>query len=201
MPSLAELLAQTGPAPRPKATVTVTLIEGQHLLDESRRLQERLVDLLAQGDGEEADESRARVRKAAEPARAPEVDEIRAQNKALLPRLAEYQGEIGLVGLGGGDWQRFKEDHPPRKDNPVDRRLAGDWCDADALFNALGRFVASWNGDPVPEGAWDGQLAERVCYADRRDLVSAVVDMHETTLDRVPKSQSGSSMTEDSATD
>lgn len=191
MVSLAELKAEAGPEPRPVATVTVTLVRGQHLLDESNRLRERLVDVLARAEvSEEEAESRAAAQKWSETAEPDEAEAIKAEHATILPRLAEYQADLGLVGISGGDWQRFKEEHPPRKDNAADQRLTGSWCDADALFAALGRFVSTWDGEPVQPGAWDEWLAEKICYADRRDLVSTVVDMYETRVNRIPKSSS-----------
>lgn len=206
-PTLAELRAQTGPKPLPKSTRTVTLIEGQHLLAESQRLEEERIDVLvkAERDAERAeDDGRQRTQKAGqkpEPSEPPRVAEIRAEQKAISERLAQFQAEIGLQGFTGGDWQRYKDDHPPREDNEHDRLLTGGLCNATDLFNDLGRFVTTWEGDELADGDWNNWLAERICYADRRDMVRDVVELHERSLPRIPKSPSASSSMETSATD
>lgn len=200
--TLAEMRAEaSGPPPRPKATRTVTLIEGQHLLDESRRLNEELVDVLAQAQRdrmtEADDDSKARARKVGQ---APDPDpepparalEIKAEQAKMVDQLTEYQAELGLIGISGGEWQLFKEANPARADSQVDLKLAGGHCNADALFAILGRFVATWDGDQLADGDWDNWLAERICYADRRDLIPAVVEMYEEAIFRAPKSRSSS---------
>lgn len=203
MASLAELrAAASGPVPRPKATATVTLVEGQHLLDAFARLHQRMIDVLANAEqSEEAEESKARSRKWVDDAPDSEVEAIKAEQKAILPRLAEFQAEVELVGFEGGEWWRFCEANPPRKDSDIDQRLTGGRCNADAVFQALGRFVATWNGDELQPGDWDSWLAERICVSDRRDMVAEVVDMHEVTVNRVPFSSSVSSGTPTSETD
>lgn len=206
MPTLAELRAQAGPKPLPKATRTVTLVEGQHLLAKSQQLQEELVDLLMQAerDREAAkDDGRDRTRKAGQKADDPDprIEKRRAEIRSVVDQLEEFQSKVDLTGFEGGDWQRYKDQHPPREDSKADRDLTGDLCNSSDVFNDLGRFVVAWQGDALLDGDWDGWLAERICYADRRDLVKVVVDMHEARLPRAPKSQSSSSPTESSATD
>lgn len=202
MPTLAELRAQAGPQPLPRAHKVVTLIEGQHLLARSKRLDEELLDLAAQASRTDAEGERTGPpRKAGEGADlGPRAEEIRTEQTELLNDLANFQGEVGLRGLSGGEWQRFKDDHPPREDNTADVRLAGAMCNSSDLFAALGRFVASWNGDDVAPDDWDKWLAERIIYADRRDLVTEVVKMHEDGLTRSPKLRTSSSTTGTSAT-
>lgn len=206
MPTLAELRAQTGPKPLPRAEKTVTLIEGQHLLADAQRLSEERDDLLAAGKntddegnptgppqkaGQGAKESRARIKR---------LEEIPGEMAAIVARLGDHQGEVGLTGLTGGDWQRFKDDNPPREDNVADVRLARGHCNSSAVFETLGRYVKTWDGEAVTEADWDGWLAERITYADRRDLITEVVMMHEQGLARAPKSPSGASTTASSAT-
>lgn len=200
-PTLAELRARTGAKPRPKATRRVTLVEGQHLLDESRRLHEELVDLMASMAGAVDDPERSGPPRKAGAKSDPRIAEIEDAQKSLLRRLAEHQGEIGLVGLDGGAWQRWKDLHPPREDNRADLRLTGGLCDSSDLFGELGTFVETWNGEKVVEGDWDGWLAESITYADRRDLVTAVVEMHEESVARSPFFTSVSSGTPSSATE
>lgn len=197
MPTLAELRAQSGPQPLPRASKVVTLIEGQHLLAESQKLAVELEDIVVQASRlDEEGQRTGPPRKAGEKSDLPpRVDEIRAEQAALLDRLADYQGEVGLQGITGGDWQRFKDQNPARLDNSSDQRLTASLCDSSALFEALGRFVATWNGEPVAPDDWDKWLAERITYADRRDLVSTVVDLHEKGLARAPKLRTSSPTT------
>lgn len=199
-PTLAELRARTGPKPRPKATRRVTLVEGQHLLDESRHLHEELVDLLASQATSVDDPDRTGPPRKAGAKSDPRIAEIETAQASLLERLAAHQGEIGLTGLDGGAWQRWKDLHPPREDNRADLQLTGGLCDSSALFGDLATFVESWNGEKVADGDWDGWLAEAITYADRRDLVTAVVAMHEESVIRSPFFSSGSSGTQPSET-
>jgi len=207
MPTLAELRAQTGPQPLPRATRVVTLIEGQHLLAESQQLREEALDLAAAGSHFDEEGNRTgpppKAGQGAKDAakREKRVKEIREALASMIDRLAEFQGEIGLRGISGGDWQRFKDDHPPREDNTADVQIALGVCDSSAVFKALGRFVASWNSEDVADGDWDSWLAERITYADRRDLVTDVVKMHEEGLARSPKLRTGSPTTKAAATD
>ena len=202
MPTLAELRAQTGPQPLPRSTVLVTLVEGQHLLAESETLAEELLDLTRQASRTDKDGDRTGPpRKAGERASLPpRADEIKTRQTAILDDLADYQGELGLCGITGGDWQRFKDENPPREGNTADGHLAKGHCDSSALFRALGRFVSAWNGEAVAAQAWDEWLGERITYADRRDLVAEIVDMHETRLARSPKLRIASPTTSPSAT-
>jgi hypothetical protein len=202
MPTLAELRAQSGPQPLPRSSKVVTLIEGQHLLAESEALAEELLTIAREASRTDADGERTGPpRKAGEGAALPpRAEEIKARQEAILDELANHQGEIGLHGITGGEWQRFKDDHPPRKDNANDVRWTGGHCDSSALFSTLGRFVASWDGEPVSEKDWDEWLADRITYADRRDLVPAVVQMHEQGLARSPKFRSASPTTSPSVT-
>lgn len=204
-PTLAELRAQSGPKPLPKATVNVTMVEGQHLLAKSQQLNDELVDLLVEQEREKAkdDEGRDRVRKAGEQ-RSPEnprIDELREEMQSVVDQLAEFQAKIEISGYTGGNWQRYKDEHPPREDNQADLTLARGMCNSSDLFNDLGRFVVSWDGEELDKSDWSGWLAERICYADRRDLVTEIVDLHENKLPRAPKSQSSSSPTGSSETD
>lgn len=207
MASLAELRAQSGPAPLPKAEKTVTLIEGQHLLADAERLNEERSDLrvAASREDEEGNPTGppAKAGQGGKEARerSARIKVIDDQLKDIVGNLAEFQSVVGLVGVSGGDWQRFKDANPPREDNPADIRLARGLCNATALFEQLGRYVKTWDGEEVAPDDWDKWLAERITYADRRDLVGEVVMMHEQGLARAPKSPAVSSQTETSATD
>lgn len=202
MPTLAEMRSQKGPQPLPRKTETVTLVEGQHILDETQALADELLSLASQlsgydENGERTGEPRKQGQGATASARA---NEIRDQQAAMPARLAEFQGELGLTGFTGGKWQAFKDDHPPREGNRQDMRLTDGKVNSSELFTALGRFVTSWDGEPVAPGDWDSWLAEKICYADRRDLVNVIVRMHEDRMNRIPKSSTSSSTTGTSET-
>ena len=215
MPTLAELKAQSGPRPLPQKTVTVTLVEGQHLLAEFEALAQEAIDLDREKTrtteklkGENADgEQTGAPRKSGDGAdlvrRLEEIEtrlhEIEERVKALPDDLRQYQGDLMLTGFSGGDWQRFKDDNPPREDNDQDRVLAAGHCNASALFAALGKFVKAWDGEPVTAADWDEWLGERIAYADRRDLIPEVVKMYEGKAATLPKSRSGSPTTPSSA--
>lgn len=216
MPTLAELRAQSGPQPLPRKTVAVTLVEGQHLLAEMEELTQEAMDLTREKNNLEKDISRRNAdgertgapRKAGEGAadvrRLEEVESrlaaIEQRSEELVDGLAEFQGEVGIVGFTGGKWEQFKEDHPPREDNVADNRYALGYCDSAALFGALGKFVKSWGGEELSPSDWGDWLAERITYADRRDLVTEIVGLHEKKINRAPKSRSASPTTSPSET-
>lgn len=203
MPTLAELRAQGGRAARPKSTVAVTLVTGQHLLDQQKRLQDELFDVLAKAPRtDDNGETTGPPRKASQKDLPPRAAEIRSEIVALYEQLSEHQGEVTLTGaLADGEWVRWKDEHPPREDNEADARIAGGFCNSSDLYDTLGRFVSAWDGEPVAEGDWDAWLGERITFADKRDLVTAVVEMYEAKVSRAPKSPSSSSTTSSGSND
>lgn len=207
--TMAELLAEAGPAPLPTATRTITLIKGQHLAEEVETLRNELMDFLASETEDEAAEriaeEQARVRKlgaATDEAPRPDastIEKVRARKRELDNELADYQYDIELVGVPSGEWVQFKEANPPREGNAEDLRVAGGRCSYVAVLNDLGRYVAKIDGEDVEPGQWK-KFAALVHHSSLEDLVTAVVAMYETRLDRVPKSRSASSTTERSET-
>lgn len=211
--TMAELLAESGPAPLPTATRTVTLIKGQHLAEEVEKLRDELLDFLASETEDEAAERKAeeqaRVRKMGAtsddtdtppPVDASTIEKVTARKRALDDELADYQYDVELVGVPSGEWVQFKEANPPREGNAEDLRIAGGRCSYVAVLNDLGRYVAKIDGEDVEPGQWR-KFSTLVHHSSLEDLVTAVVAMYETRLDRVPKSRSASSTTERSETD
>lgn len=208
--TMAELLVEAGPAPLPTATRTITLIKGQHLAEEVETLRNELMDFLASETEDEAAEriaeEQARVRKlgaATDEAPRPDastIEKVRARKRELDDELADYQYDVELVGVASGEWVQFKEANPPREGNAEDLRVAGGRCSYVAVLNDLGRYVAKIDGEDVEPGQWK-KFATLVHHSSLEDLVTAVVAMYETRLDRVPKSRSASSTTERSETD
>lgn len=198
MPTLDEL---RGSKPvRPFSTHTVTLVTGQHLLDEQKRLSNEFVDELANAAAapvaEDDAEQAARIRKSGERAVSEKAEAIKTRMAELHRELAEHQGEVTLVGvLSDGEWLRWKAEHPAREDDLTDTRLTLGHCNATDLYDTLGLFVAKWDGEELGADDWATWLAERITFADKRDLVGEVVALYETRLDRAPKSPSGSSAT------
>ena len=198
MPTLAELRARkTKSLPTRTRRITLDLA----LLADVQRLEEEKRDLLIEAERKADDEkSDAPRRKMAEgiPARVGEID---AELGALYDKMRASEGELLLRGVTGGEWQAWKDEHPPREGNQSDERAAYGLCNATDLLNDLGRYVAAWDGEDLAEGDWDGWLRDQVAPGDLRDLVSDVVSMHEVSGVRAPKSSSVSSETGAGATD
>lgn len=206
MPTLDEMRARKGAkVPRPRSTQTVTLVTGQHLLDEQKRLNDELLDELANAPARpmnEDGESTGPPLKGGQRSTPARVTEIRDELRALGPRLAEHQAQLTLVGtLSDGDWLLWKDAHPPREDNADDTRVGGGFVNTADLYGELGRFVAEWDGEPVADGDWDSWLADQITFADKAALVSEVVELYETRLSRAPKSPNSSSETEPGSND
>lgn len=125
----------------------------------------------------------------------PRVAEIEAELSALWDRMRESEGELLLRAIPGGEWQRWKDEHPPRDDNRTDEQTTFGVCNGQDLLNDLGRFVVSWNGEQLAEGDWDTWLADQIAPADLAALVGLVVEMHEVRI-TVPKSSPVSSATQ-----
>lgn len=187
MPTLAELLAMPADD-RPESTTTVTLIQGQHLLKEAKRLDDERTDLLIQEQRSKSDEDdgKARTRKMGQAAKqlSQQLEKNKTDAEALQGRLAALQGEVGLRGMDPGEWQRYKDAHPPRENSRDDRQWTGGWCNATDLLNDLGQFVVSWDGEHVPDG---DAVIMRIAPSDRSQLVHDVVAMHQDRLPRIPK--------------
>lgn len=184
MPTATELLARAS-VPKPRAERTVTLVEAQHLYARQLRLFEEAAEI---GDGKASadDENRTgEPRKAGERGN-PRLDEIRAEVAELKEQLAEHQSVVSLEGMSGGEWQNWKDEHPPREGNDDDDTLGG-LCNTSDLLAHLGRFVAGWDGDGIDAAKWDGGLAANVCYMSLRDLVVDVIDMHEVSFPKATR--------------
>lgn len=200
--SLADMLADSGPAPLPKASIVVTLVQGQHILDELQEIQDEFTDLVRTG-GQPVNTEGERMGpplKAGQRGPRDQVEALRKKSDDAYRRLAEYQVTLGLTGTDGGVWQAWKDAHPPRPGVPSDTHVTRGWCNAADLLEDLDKYVTSWDGDDILPSQWN-KLAEKVTYADRRDICTKVVDMFETGVAKVPFSLSGSSTTKDSATD
>lgn len=199
MPTLAEIRARKSKA-LPTHSQIITL--DQDLIADIQRLEAERDDLRVDAkrvgeDGERTGEPRKAGEGAEIPAR---LEEIQTELGALYDRVRESEGELILRGISGGDWQRWKDDHPPREGNVTDQRIGWGLLNASDLLADLGTFAVSWDGEDLADGDWS-VLAEQIPPGDLRELVTAVIGMHERSGVRIPKSLSGSSTTDDSATD
>lgn len=202
MTTLAERRAQQGAPKKPRTTCDVTRIDGKNLLVEKMRLFDELVDLQATVEATEDGEPVGPPPKVGARGNAARVAEIRTELRAVDVRLAEFQDVLTIEGAWtGGAWHLWKEAHPARDGETVDRTIALGWCNATDLLAVLGEFVIEVNGEPVAPGDWDSWLAEDYIYADRREVAKKVIGLYEMKVERAPKSPSGSSGTDLSATD
>lgn len=193
--NLAELRASAKPT-RPTFVKRLTLdIE---LIADIERLQTEKQDLLHEAEAHKGDDAKPRKGGAGVGPRLAEVDQ---ELVALFAKMRESEGELLIRGMTGGEWQRWKDEHPPREDNVTDETVAGGICNASALLADLGKYAAEWNGEALAEGDWSGWMADMIAPGDLRDLVAAFVWNHEKSGVRIPKSLTELSPTEPSETD
>lgn len=202
MPTIAELRerAKGGPVPLPRHSEKVTLTTGQHILDRLGALARERADLEWEIARRDANPEDFAPLKSGEKGPGVRLEQVKAEEASLYGTLAEHQGVVGLTGMKAGEWQRWKDDHPARPDNDTDERVTAGFCSFAALLDNLGKFVTSWDDEDLEPGAWDAWLSDQVATADHRELVRAVVEMHEIRVRSVPKSSTASSSTESSET-
>jgi hypothetical protein len=197
--SLADLKAK----PKSLPTRTVRICLDQEAVADVQRLDAEKSDLLLdtrRGEIGDDGERKGPPKRTGEGSIPPRVAEIDAELAALFDRMRESEGDLLLRAIGGGEWQRFKDDHPAREGNKSDEETAYGLCDSAALLADLGRFVVAWNGENFGADDWAGWFAAQVAPADLRELCSEVVQLHESRI-RVPKVRStDSSSTPESAT-
>ena len=185
--SLAELRASTRTS-LPIWSYSLCLAQG--LVAEVQAIEEQLLDLRVPRRDPDDDGPPRRLAEGPS-ARVVELEDRKA---ALYEEMREHTGEIRLQGKPAGEWRRFVDANPPRKDNKADEAFTYGLCDADALLASLGDFVVSWNGDPLGEGDWDF-IANRAPAGDLKEMCRQVVQLHEMPGARAPKSQKSSSTT------
>lgn len=185
MPTLAELRARKSKA-LPTHSQLITL--DQELIADIQRLEGERADL--QVDVRRVGEDGERTGpppKAGEGSQIPvRLDEIATELGLLYDRVRESEGELILRGISGGEWQVWKDEHPPRDGNVADQRIGWGLLNATDLLADLGRFAVSWDGEDLAEGDWS-VLADQMPPGDLRELVVAVVAMQERSGVRIPK--------------
>lgn len=235
MATLAELRAQKGSRKTlPTWVRRITL--DQSLLADLQRLDLRRAELEVEAEriakaeaakarkaAEDDPDAAKRTRKAgqrARPQRLVEIDaELAALDEEVVPlyeKIRETEGELLGRGIPGGEWQRWKDEHPPRKigqretrrengevaetltGGPIyhpDDQLMTEWgaipvCNAADLREDLARYMVAWNGEGFAEGDWDGWFADQIAPGDFRDIVRDVMEAHEKSGIRAPKAPS-----------
>lgn len=215
MPSLADLRAR---ASLPMPTTVQRITTDQDLIATAERLEFEEAELKEQIAALRQKVTRADEdgNKTGPPRKSGEGGDIPAQIEALeaqvrdiveakLPdvyrRITESEDDLVLQAIPGGEWQRWKDEHPPREDNKHDARFGWGLLNFTDLMADLHLFAKSWGGDALTAEDWK-MLADKVISpGDLRDCATAVIELQERSGLRIPKSWSGSSETEDSATD
>jgi hypothetical protein len=170
----------------------------QRLRSELQRLVAERVGLPTPKVAEESGERTGPPRKAGQRAESPRLAEINAEIQAVREKMRDSSGDLVVGAPEDADWQAFKDAHPPREGNRTDEEIALGMCDATALLADLPKYVVSWGGEEIAVKHRDA-FVKRMAYSDQVAAASAVVAMYETRVS-VPKSLSGSSETEGSAT-
>ncbi|MDN7120306.1 hypothetical protein INN71_02755 [Nocardioides sp. ChNu-153] len=187
--SLSELRADTRPDGQPRRVERIkSICLAQHLVAEAQRLQAARADAFtAVRTEQEGEAPRSMVRSPAESA----LNAIDTELAAIGEQMRDATGELLLRGMTGGEWRRWVSEHPARKGNAIDERWGLGVVDADALANDLGKWVVSYNDEPVDADAL-AFILDSAAAADVNDMVSIVVQMHEISV-TIPKSRSASS--------
>lgn len=189
--SLAELRASTRTS-LPVWSYSICLAQG--LVAEVQRLEEQILEARLPRRDADDDGPPRRLAEGVDP----KIAELEDRKAALYDEMREHTGELRLVGKPAGEWRRFVDANPPRKDSQADEMFAYGLCDADALLARLGEFVESWNGEPLSEVDWQF-IADRAPAGDLKEICRQVVQMHEMPGARAPKLQTPSSTTASSA--
>ncbi len=181
--SLADL-RKSNTASRPERNYTVCL--AQHLVARVGVLTNELQSLEPVTD--EDGERQGPPRRLGE-GDSPRAQEIRDELLTLLDEMAEYEGELTIRAAEDGAWRRWVNEHPARgEDVPGHKRdedVAFGYCNSDDLIDSIGSYVVAWNGETLDEGDWP-ILSAKIARADKKQIASIVVAMHEIGLD-LPK--------------
>lgn len=135
----------------------------------------------AEGDGDKAPPRRAGQKSP--------TDKIRKRLVEVQAEMIEHTGKLGLRGIKNAAWMEWVAEHPAREGNQRDQAYTYGVCDADALMADLGRYAATWNGEPMTPADW-AFLEDSAAPADIKGICQLVVAMHEMRLD-IPKLLSG----------
>lgn len=150
------------------------------------------------------------------PARLAEID---AEVERLYDQMRDSQGTLWMQARDGGDWQRWKDEHPAMPQGHVETvRANGDhvkgepvydprdfviarsglplgYFNVNAVVTDLGRWVTRWNDELINEGDWNGWLFRQIAPGDLREAAVEVVRMHEERVLVRPKFSTDQSAT------
>lgn len=184
MPSLSELRKDPRPARRAERALTICL--APDLVAEVQALTDELGSLAVAG---------IRSRDPEEPGppsrmgdgEDPRADEIRVRLAELLDEMAREEGELRVRAIDDGDWRRWVNEHPARPEGTPghdrDAEVTAGYCDADALLDDLERYAWTWDGEPLAPGEWNSLLVDKIAAPDKKAIATAVVSMHERSMD------------------
>jgi hypothetical protein len=192
--SLADLKAK----PKSLPTRVVRICLDQEAVAEVQRLENEKRDVLIDAARSRVDDEGERTgppKRVGEAPVPPRIGEIDTELEALFDRMRESEGDLLLRAVSGGEWQRFKDDNPPREGNKTDDEVTYGLCDSAALLTDLGRYVVAWDGEAFGSDDWREWFAAQVAPADLRELCSEVVQLHEARVRVPPKASSASSAT------
>lgn len=190
--TLADLRAQAAKKPTSYPTrVLPDVCLDQEATAEIQRIRAELNELRAQAPAAASAEEPKEPKRMGQGAN-PRIAVLEAEEQALWETMRPNSGELLLMGIDGGAWLRWKDDHPPREGNNSDDLLTFGLCNATELAADLGRYVKAWNGEDLGPDDWSGWMSKRVSPADQGAAVRSIVEMMETRLS-VPKSPTLSS--------
>lgn len=189
----------------PKRTMHLCLAQG--VVAEVQQLENERQELVIAAGREVVEGSPRRLLEAPMP---PRVAEIVERLTALEDEMREHTGELGMTGKSAGEWLRWKARNPARYSvddagrrqvETIDQNASFGHCDAEALFDSLGDYATTWNGEPIAPDDW-AFIISNAAPGDLTEMCREVVRMHEGSgATAPPKSPSGSSMTPPNATD
>jgi hypothetical protein len=213
----------------PRRIVPVTFLSGEKLFNEVQSLTNQLIDhrIAKARKTDDEVEAEKRTRKGSQKAPLSEADIEARIAQIQQDEMPSHQAPCEIVGMTSGEWQRWREKHPPRiigyrettKPNgdvetgdpiyhPDDIELTHKivpWqvapsCNAAEVDELLlDRFITTVDGEELEPGGWLGWLADAILWNDRRILVRTVVVAHEEQMMRLPKAPVASTTPSSSA--
>lgn len=195
--TLAELRASRAVA-LPERTVPICLAQG--LVAEAQDLQEERTSLISKRTPSEGESGRPRRNGSPEDVRLVEIED---RLQALFDEMGEHTGRLRVRGVEAGEWSRWRDDHPPRRDgvddegrpiiNMLDESVAGAWCNASALLDDIiacdhpsRQWIVGWNDEPMTPEDWQF-ISSKAAPGDLKNVVREIVEMQEGAGSRAPK--------------
>jgi hypothetical protein len=136
----------------------------------------------------------------------PRVTEIRDRLEQLYEEMRDHTGVLLLRAQESGWWTTWRDENPARPGpadesgrptvNAVDQFVTQGWCDSSALLDDLGRYVVSYNDEPMTPENW-AFIRSAAAPGDLKAVCTLVVQMQEGAGARAPKASSSPSSTKD----